>query len=103
MVLLQCGRRVRRRGSRVVLEAAVVASAVVLNLALNTSQASAQFLSADELFAWCQKDRSMASAYAAGMADEAAHSLSVLDSFKPVSDADSASSALMATTKIGAE
>jgi hypothetical protein len=76
---------------------------VVLNSVLSMTHAGAQFLSANDLYAWCQKDRSMASAYAAGMADEAAHSLSVLDSVKPASEADSASSALMATTKIGAE
>ena len=105
MVLVRCGKRERvtRPGSRTVLAATIAATVMGLNIALNMTHASAQFLSADELFAWCQKDRSMASAYAAGMADEAAHSLAVLDSFKPVSDADSASSALMATTRIGAE
>jgi hypothetical protein len=83
--------------------ALVAAATAALVMALNMTRASAEFLSAGDLHAWCQKDRSMASAYAAGMADEAAHSLSVLDSVKPPSEADSTSSALMATAKIGAE
>jgi hypothetical protein len=83
---------------------AVVQSAIVSVLtALTMTQAAAQFLRAGDLHAWCQSNRPMASAYAAGMADEAAHSLLVLDSFKPMSSADSASSALIATTKIGTE
>ncbi len=83
---------------------AVVRSAIIAMLAaLTVTHAAAQFLSADDLHSWCKSNRSMASAYAAGMADEAAHSLFVLDSFKPMSNADSASSALIATTKIGTE
>ena len=83
---------------------AVVQSAIVsIFTALTVTHAAAQFLSADDLHSWCKSNRSMASAYAAGMADEAAHSLFVLDSFKPMSSADSASSALIATTKIGTE
>ena len=76
---------------------------VAMLAALTMSHAAAQFRSADDLHAWCKSNRSMASAYAAGMADEAAHSLYVLDSFRPMSSADSASSALIATTKIGTE
>ena len=76
---------------------------VAILTALTITHAAAQFRSADDLHALCKSNRSMASAYAAGMADEAAHSLLVLDSFKPMSSADSASSALIATTKIGTE
>jgi hypothetical protein len=76
---------------------------VTILTVLTITNAAAQFRSADDLHAWCKSNRSMASAYAAGMADEAAHSLFVLDSFKPMSSADSASSALIATTKIGTE
>jgi hypothetical protein len=83
---------------------AVLQSAIVAILAaLTMTHAAAQFRSADDLHTWCSSNRSMASAYAAGMADEATHSLYVLDSFKPMSNADSASSALIATTKIGTE
>ena len=83
---------------------AVIQSAIISILtALTVTQAAAQFLSADNLHAWCKNNRSMASAYAAGMADEAAHSLFVLDSVKPMSSVDSASSALIATSKIGTE
>jgi hypothetical protein len=96
MALVLSGNRPKRR--------AVVQSAIVSILtALTMTQAAAQFLRAGDLHAWCQSNRPMASAYAAGMADEAAHSLLVLDSIKPVSSADSASSALIATTKIGTE
>jgi hypothetical protein len=96
MVSVLSGNRLKRR--------AVLQSAILPILtALTMTQAAAQFLRAGDLHAWCQSNRSMASAYAAGMADEAAHSLLVLDSFKPMSSADSASSALIATTKIGTE
>lgn len=83
--------------------AVVQAALVPILAALTVTQAAAQFLRAGDLHAWCQSNRPMASAYAAGMADEAAHSLLVLDSIKPVPSADSASSALIATTKIGTE
>jgi hypothetical protein len=76
---------------------------VAMLTTLTVTHAAAQFLRADDLHTWCQSNRTMASAYAAGMADEAAHSLYVLDSFKPMSNADSASSALIATTRIGTE
>jgi len=83
---------------------AILQSAIVLIVtSLTVTHAAAQFLSADNLHAWCKSNRSMASAYAAGMADEAAHSLFVLDSVKPMSSVDSASSALIATSKIGTE
>jgi hypothetical protein len=96
MVSVLSGNRPKRR--------TVVRSAVVLILtALTMTQAAAQFLSGGDLHSWCQSNRPMASAYAAGMADQAAHSLFVLDSFKPMSNVDSASSALIATTKIGTE
>jgi hypothetical protein len=101
MVLVPTGNhpptnRLRRR--------AILRSATVSILtALTVTQAAAQFLSADNLHAWCKNNRPMASAYAAGMADEAAHSLFVLDSVKPMSSVDSASSALIATSKIGTE
>jgi hypothetical protein len=88
-----------RRRRRTLLQLAI---ASVLT-ALTVTQAAAQFLSADNLHAWCKSNRPMASAYAAGMADEAAHSLFVLDSVKPMSSVDSASSALIATSKIGTE
>jgi hypothetical protein len=83
---------------------AILQSASVSILtALTMTHAAAQFLSGGDLHAWCQSYRPMASAYAAGMADEAAHSLFVLDSFKPMSNVDSASSSLIATAKIGTE
>jgi hypothetical protein len=86
---------------RAVLQSAIVA--ILTALTVTYAAAAAEFLSADDLHSWCKSNRSMASAYAAGMADEAAHSLFVLDSFKPMSNVDSASSALIATTKIGTE
>jgi hypothetical protein len=98
MALVPSGKH-QARARRAVVQSAIVAVLTTLTM----THAAAQFLSADDLHAWCKGNRSMASAYAAGMADEAAHSLFVLDSFKPMSSADSASSALIATTKIGTE
>ena len=99
MVLVLTRSRPRSLRHRAVVQSAIVA----ILAALTMTHAAAQFRSADDLHTWCNSNRSMASAYAAGMADEAAHSLYVLDSFKPMSNADSASSALIATTKIGTE
>src|SRR4051794_824619 len=83
--------------------AAIQLAIVSILSALSVTPAAAQFLSADNLHAWCKSNRSLASAYAAGMADEAAHSLFVLDSVKPMSSVDAASSALIATSRIGTE
>ena len=102
MVLILTGNHAPRDRlkRRALFQSAVVA---MLTALLATPAVAAQFLSADDLHAWCQNNRSMASAYAAGMADESAHSLFVLDSFNPMSNPDPASSALIATTKIGTE
>ena len=68
MALVPSGKH-QARARRAVVQSAIVAVLTTLTM----THAAAQFLSADDLHAWCKGNRSMASAYAAGMADEAAH------------------------------
>jgi hypothetical protein len=44
----------------------------------------ALFFNGNDVYAWCQSNRSMALAYTAGLADEATHSAFVVDVQRPL-------------------
>jgi hypothetical protein len=59
------------------------AELVALLLTFSSTSGQTQFLSGNDVHSWCQSNRPMALAYTAGLADEAAHSVVVLDSLRP--------------------
>jgi hypothetical protein len=58
---------------------------VVLVMIVGLSEAQPQnwngFFSGNDAYSWCQKDRSVALGYAAGLSDEAAHGSFMLETF----------------------